>query len=936
MIQKLILFSILFCVGKIAFSQPLATFVFGHSDTVCASNDDNTFVDMNGSTDSLIIKWGDGSIDTLDPYVLEGFHSYSTIGDYIVRVIAYESGMYDSTEQTIYVAFEPPIANFDYSLSCDTLGTGYTVLFNDLSSVPPPLSVDFWAWQFNDNSNPVFQQNPSHNFAYTSNNYNVRFEVSVSTYGSCSNDTTMVIPTPLPQNTADFNYTDGCPCNEITFNNTSNGTINNSEWYWNFGNGDTSIITSPSSITYNQPGGYLVSLNRRDENGCFHSISKRIKVCAGEFDTTKCNTNWHAGYNVGVSFANGIPTASNSSIYSGEACATVSDPVTGNLLFYSNGRNIWNSNHDTLLNGDSLKGIDNATQGALIVPHPINDQQYYLFTQSGATGVAPTNQGLYYNIVDMSGDNGLGEVIIKNIPIDTPGNRSEHLTGTIRTPATCSNNAEYWVAALDTVGSIWNIKLYLIQNNTVVLFNQYSTGLVFGEIGSSGTATFSPDGSKFVFTRYNPSKGFVLLDFNKITGTFSNQKDIDLPVGAYSYGCGFSPDGRKLYIQSQSSGILQYDVTQTSVADIQASKDTIVRTLSYNYSFHTGDDGRLYFPNPSSYYYPNGYLNVLSNPNNSGNSAYTEYNAVALNGRVNYSLQNLVPKYIPVRAKKDTPTAMFSYQQNCTNTSAQFTNLSDSTLPYQSNTCGFYEDSITYYWYFGDSTDTTYSRTYDNGQTTSINTIHLYQDTGTYSVTLIVSSTFHCYTDTFISNVSISEPSSISVTANIESSCFGDSATFTATILDSSHPYSIDWTEPVISSENPLTTAIDQELIQPVSFTLYDSVLNCIFNFTDTFQLELFESENCLIFIPNAFSPNSILPSNKLFKLTNKNIEALNITVINKFGTKVYESNDAANNGWDGTYNGTQMPSGVYLYHIHVQYKGGKEFNYSGNLLKID
>ena len=60
----------------------------------------------------------------------------------------------------------------------------------------------------------------------------------------------------------------------------------------------------------------------------------------------------------------------------------MSDPNTGQLLFYTDGRKVWNANNQVMPNGSNLLGgfYNSCTQGALIVPFPEDNQRYYLFT----------------------------------------------------------------------------------------------------------------------------------------------------------------------------------------------------------------------------------------------------------------------------------------------------------------------------------------------------------------------------------------------------------------------------------------------------------------------------------------------------------------------------------------------------------------------------
>ncbi len=66
------------------------------------------------------------------------------------------------------------------------------------------------------------------------------------------------------------------------------------------------------------------------------------------------------------------------------------------------------------------------------------------------------------------------------------------------------------------------------------------------------------------------------------------------------------------------------------------------------------------------------------------------------------------------------------------------------------------------------------------------------------------------------------------------------------------------------------------------------------------------------VFVPNIFTPNSD-GNNDEFKLYGKNIRFHNLQVFNRWGEKIFDT-DNENNGWDGTYKGEPQPPGVYVY----------------------
>lgn len=106
--------------------------------------------------------------------------------------------------------------------------------------------------------------------------------------------------------------------------------------------------------------------------------------------------------------------------------------------------------------------------------------------------------------------------------------------------------------------------------------------------------------------------------------------------------------------------------------------------------------------------------------------------------------------------------------------------------------------------------------------------------------------------------------------------------------------------------------------------------------YTDSYTFDIayrdIEEDDCKpVFIPNAFVPNSTTyEDNKVFKIYTKldaaAFTAFNMMVFDRWGEKVYETDDPFT-GWDGTFRNRQMPPGVYLYVINYEIDlGGEPF----------
>lgn len=69
----------------------------------------------------------------------------------------------------------------------------------------------------------------------------------------------------------------------------------------------------------------------------------------------------------------------------------------------------------------------------------------------------------------------------------------------------------------------------------------------------------------------------------------------------------------------------------------------------------------------------------------------------------------------------------------------------------------------------------------------------------------------------------------------------------------------------------------------------------------------------CQVAIPNAFSPNKDGNNDSFKPLFNCGVESYSLSIYNRWGEKVFESNNVAD-GWDGMYKGSTEPVGTYVY----------------------
>lgn len=88
------------------------------------------------------------------------------------------------------------------------------------------------------------------------------------------------------------------------------------------------------------------------------------------------------------------------------------------------------------------------------------------------------------------------------------------------------------------------------------------------------------------------------------------------------------------------------------------------------------------------------------------------------------------------------------------------------------------------------------------------------------------------------------------------------------------------------------------------------------------------------VYGPNAFSPDGD-GTNDVFKFKGMGIEHFELMIFNRWGELLFQADDI-NRGWDGTYKGKLVPTGVYVYRVRAESYENIVFEKAGsvNLIK--
>lgn len=313
----------------------------------------------------------------------------------------------------------------------------------------------------------------------------------------------------------------------------------------------------------------------------------------------------------------------------------------GRLMFYTNGCVIADSTDTVMENGDGINpgevhdlqcypnGSETYTSGwqsMMGLPKPGSENIFYLFHKGlvyDDTGgyFYVWNMVLYSTIIDMSLNNGLGDVVEKNVSLI-----QDTLVAGALTAVKHANGEDWWIIT-DELHSNKYYTWLLTSNGIEGPFEQ-KAGLpdVVGGNGG-GLSVFNQDGSKFI--RYTPTDDIFLFDFDRSSGKLTNFLLVPVEDDAYIGGVAVSPNNRFLYVSSYES-LLQYDL---EAEDIKAS-EIIIDTLDYSFTDpfpqHMGTsqlapDCRIYIFSSSTHF-----IHVIHFPDELGTACSFEQHAVEL------------------------------------------------------------------------------------------------------------------------------------------------------------------------------------------------------------------------------------------------------------------------------------------------------------------
>lgn len=275
--------------------------------------------------------------------------------------------------------------------------------------------------------------------------------------------------------------------------------------------------------------------------------------------------------------------------------AVAVNPNTGEVMFYTDGANVYDANHQFMPSGTGLNGNTSSSSPVVISQVPGEPDQYYIFTNS-ATPASPGE--ITFSIVDMSEfGNALfplppsGDVISKNQAINAI--LSNVAQGMIVIPnANCDG---FWLIAQESGTDSYHV----LEINETGLTNITTYGGVGLPIEAASMA-YHPGTNRLAVAPENTENNVVILDVDPATGALSLNTSVlnsgrNTTANEAIYDVEWSLTGSKLYISrigetGQPADLVQYDVNDPSVTLTNILPTSIHRS----YGLKAAPDSSIY------------------------------------------------------------------------------------------------------------------------------------------------------------------------------------------------------------------------------------------------------------------------------------------------------------------------------------------------------
>ncbi|MGB1205622.1 MAG: gliding motility-associated C-terminal domain-containing protein [Chitinophagales bacterium] len=418
------------------------------------------------------------------------------------------------------------------------------------------------------------------------------------------------------------------------------------------------------------------------------------------------------------------------------------------------------------------------------------------------------------------------------------------------TTALHKDNEAIWLITHETANNVFNT--YLTKPDGIDLPVESVVGNQ--HINNIGQMKVSTNGNRLALAMQG-NKAYEIFDFNNETGTIANP--VLFSIDEFPYGVEFSPDAKKVY-GTADNFLYQIDLESESITKVGESPYTLG-------SLQLAPDNKIYVARDAWVY-----VGAIHWPNKQGLFCGYENDAVYIGD--NSQLCGLgLPNVPPFLLKNPT----FSCENTCENLPAYF--YLDSAS---------YVDSVI--WNFGDTLSL-------HNVSSDLEPKHSYTSGGTFLVTMA----------SFRNGIAYETQQTIEIAALPKFSFPND------TILCNGERFLLDATAPNATYEWQNASILSQYEVKGSGIYWAMASNNCG-QYIDSIKVRYADC-NCNTEIPTAFSPNNDGQNDKLQVFYNCPIRNFKLKVYNRWGKKVFQSNDI-NEVWNGEYDNKKCAAALYVW----------------------
>lgn len=242
---------------------PIAS--FSASATQSCTQSIIQFTDLSSNAISWNWNFGDGNTSTLQ----SPSNTYQNTGQYTVSLIVNDSHGCTSS----FILADPitvnPLPKADFAISDTVSCIPFPVSFQNFSQ-----NAISYLWNFGDGATST-SMTPSHTYLIAGT-YTVSL-IATNQFGCIDSKTfTSIVANQSPEVNFSANITAGCSALIVAFTDSSS-SLQNADYFWDFGNGITSVLQNPTN-TFVNSGAYSISLLITNNNGCSDTLIKTTYI----------------------------------------------------------------------------------------------------------------------------------------------------------------------------------------------------------------------------------------------------------------------------------------------------------------------------------------------------------------------------------------------------------------------------------------------------------------------------------------------------------------------------------------------------------------------------------------------------------------------------------------------------------------------------------